>query len=214
MKYRVEHSGECKTYAALHHTACHLLDRAKSYEDGSLLQLQACAVFCAFTFEAFLNHVGRAEIEYWDEIERVSYRSKLNVIAGHLHFQVDPSRSPFQTVIELFRLRDVLAHGRTSSINEVFETNSLPPHDSCTRVMPWEKLTLEQLESCFADVKAAIEKINGARGIPDTLLWNQGGRSRVVGSAAPKSEQAAPANGGPGESSGNSGASGAPPSVS
>ena len=202
MKYRVEHSGECKTYAVLHHTAWHLLDHAKSYEEGRLLQLQACAVFCAFTFEAYLNHVGKAEIEYWDEIERIPYRSKLNVIAGHLHFQVDPSQRPFQTVIELFRLRDTLAHGRTAPINDVFETTNLPPHDSFTRVMSWEKLSLEQSERCFADVEAAIENINGARRTADLLLWNQGGRSRVVGAAAPNSEQGAPQN---------AGSAGAPP---
>ncbi len=190
MKYRVEYGGECKTYVALHHTACHLLHHANAFEEGRLLQLQASAVFCAFTFEAYLNHVGQAEVGFWNEIERIPYRSKLNVIPGHLQFPADYSRPPFQTVIELFQLRDTLAHGRTAKIDEVSETSSLPAYDSFTRVTPWERLTLERLGRYLADVEEAIGKINTARRPPDQLLWNEGGRSRVVGPAT--NEQGAP----------------------
>jgi hypothetical protein len=156
------------------------LDHAKAYEEGSLLQLQASAVFCAFTFEAYLNHVGYEEVQYWDEIEKISYRSKLKVISAHLGVKIDESRRPFQTIIELFRLRDKLAHGRTLLFNEVDETSTLPSHDSSWRIMSWEKLETEDLERYLADLDAAVETINSARKSPDQLLWNQGERSRRV----------------------------------
>lgn len=185
MNYQVEHTGLCKTYAALRHTAWHLLDHAKSYEEGRLLQLQACAVFCAFTFEAYLNHVGREEIGFWDEIDRIPYHSKLKVLAGYLHLEVDTSRRPLQTISELFGLRNRLAHGRTVAISEIFQTSELPEYDSFTRILPWEKITVGQVEQYLRDVDEAIDCINRARTTPDRLLWNEGGRSRVVGAPPP-----------------------------
>ena len=65
MKLRVEHSGESRTYAILWQVARHLFETAKTLKTGSLLQLQASAVFHAFTFEAYLNHVGSQEIKSW-----------------------------------------------------------------------------------------------------------------------------------------------------
>lgn len=180
MKLRVEHSGTVKTYAALHHTAWHLLDHAKTYEEGALLQIKACTVFCAFTFEAYLNHVGFEEIPFWNEIERISYRKKLNVIQSQLELNLNSSRPPFQTVFELFRLRDMLAHGRTVEFEESFETDTEPPIDSVWSVLPWEKLTISQGERYYDAVYKAIEMINSARPTPDDLLWNQGPRSKAI----------------------------------
>ena len=74
MKYKVTHSGSHRPYIASRLTAWSLLKRAKEDETGSLLQLKASVVFLAFTFEAYLNHVGCEEIKFWDEIERLSHK--------------------------------------------------------------------------------------------------------------------------------------------
>lgn len=186
MKVRVEHGGECRTYAMLRHVAWHQLDFAKTYEEGSLLQLQASAVFCAFAFEAYLNRVGEEEIAFWGEIERISYRKKLTVLTRQLEFEMEPGHPPFQTIWELFNLRDRLAHGRTIEINGVFETSVCPSHDSACYVLPWETLTEEIVQRYFDDLTAAVEMINKARPTPDELLWNQGGRSKTVTAIEPK----------------------------
>lgn len=47
---------ESKTYAAIFHTAWHLLDMGERHEEGRLLNFQAATVFFAFTFEAYLIH--------------------------------------------------------------------------------------------------------------------------------------------------------------
>jgi len=54
-----------------------------------MLYLQAAAVFYAFAFEAYLNHVGSEVIEIWEEIERIPHGKKLRIIAKHLKLQLD-----------------------------------------------------------------------------------------------------------------------------
>lgn len=185
MKLRVEHDGVCKTYAMLYHVAGHLLDFAKVHAEGSLLQLQASVVFHAFTFEAYLNHLGFTEIPFWDDIERIPYKNKLRVLAGHLGVDIRQGCRPFQTIWELFDLRDRLAHGRTVEIRDSYETTQDPPHDSSWRVLPWEKLTTDSLDRFRLDLKSAIETLNAARKNPDMLLWSEGIRGKTVTVIAP-----------------------------
>ncbi len=189
MKFLVEHSGESRTYAMLWHVASQLLDVAKTNETGFLLQLQASAVFHAFTFEAYLNHVGSQEIEFWEETERtISYREKLLLLSKRLKFKFESGRRPFQTIWDLFDLRDDLAHGKTTEFKDESVTSQDPPDDSAWCVLPWEKLTFGDLERFSEDLKAAIETINQARSTPDQFLWNEGARSTQISVIRPPNE--------------------------
>ena len=179
-RYETTYEVESKTYAAIFHTAWHLLDMAENHETGRLLNLQAATVFFAFTFEAYLNHVGAEELGFWDEIERISYQKKLNVLSKHLGFAKDLSKPPLQTILELFKLRDALAHGRTETATIKEMRSALPPHDAVCYLLSAEKLTAEVVRRYHDQVQAAIEFINSARPKPDKLLWNQGSRSSVT----------------------------------
>jgi len=181
MEYEVAHDGEARSYASLRHTAWHLLDFAKTHETGSLLQLKAASVFYAFTFEAYLNHVGYEEISFWPEIERINYRKKFAVICQQLSFTPDSGNRPFQTIWSLFGLRDQLAHGRTLRIEEQikpYTTYQHPPHDVAWRVLPWEKLTVDVVTRFAEDIDDAIKRINSKRPNPEEeiFLWNEGSR--------------------------------------
>lgn len=178
--HEITHEVECKTYAALYHTAWHLLDLAEQSAEGSLLNLQAATVFFAFTFEAYLNHVGVEEIKFWDEIERISHVDKLTVLSKHLCFAKDQSRRPLQTMIALFKLRDALAHGRTQKLTIKKSSKSPPAQGSVWRLLPWESLTTDLVRRYRDDLRSAIELINSARPKPDKLVWNQGHRSTLV----------------------------------
>ena len=115
-----------------------------------LAQIAKRSVFHAFTFEAYLNHVGPQEIESWKEIERkISYREKLSVLSKRLDFKCEPGRRPFQTIWTPFDLRDNLAHGKTIEIKHEFETSRDPPGDSAWCVLLWERLTVSDLEKIF-----------------------------------------------------------------
>lgn len=179
-KYEATYDVESKTYAAIFHTAWHLLDMAERHEMGRLLNLQAATVFFAFTFEAYLNHVGAEELSFWDEIDRISHRKKLTVLSKHLGFTKDLSKSPLKTILQLFELRNALAHGRTQNLTIKKTSESLPSHDAAWRLLPMEQLTPETVRKYHDDVQAAIELINSSRRCPDKLLWDQGSRASKI----------------------------------
>lgn len=180
MKYKVTYDGITKTYVALRHTAWHLIETAKSHKEGSLLNLQAAAVFYAFAFEAYLNHVGAEEITFWEEIDRISYKKKLTVIAKQLNLSIDYGKQPFKVIKELFELRNALAHGRTRIIDHTYETDSPPEKDFYWRIHEWEKLTIKKVDSYATCITQAVEALNARRFKPDEFLWNEGGRGRGV----------------------------------
>ena len=173
-EYETVYDVHSKTYTALFHTGWHLLDMADRYEEGRLLNLQAAIVFYAFAFEAYLNHVGGEEIKFWDEIERIPYTKKLNVLEKHFCF--DKSNSVFKTIKELFEIRNNFAHGRT--IKKIFVKVSEAPFPAfdAWSLLPREQLTKETARRYYKDVKTAVELINASRSEPDKLLWNEGSR--------------------------------------
>ncbi len=70
----------------------------------------------AFTFEAYLNHCGEKLISHWKDIERINVQKKLNIICSTISLKIDKSQRPFQTIFELIKIRDLLAHARTETI--------------------------------------------------------------------------------------------------
>lgn len=173
-EYETVYDVHSKTYTALFNTGLHLLDMAERYELGSTLNLQSAIVFIAFTFEAYLNHVGEEEIKFWDEIDRISHAKKLTVLEKHLGF--DKSKSSFNTVKELFEMRNNFAHGRTVRETIVKVSKAPFPAFDAWTLLPREQLTKETVRHYFDDVKASIELINASRKEPDELLWDEGSR--------------------------------------
>jgi hypothetical protein len=72
------------------------------------------ATFATFSVEAFLNHLGERKVTDWRAVERrLGPKEKLIVLRQVLHLTVDESRRPFQTLRDMLRIRDALAHGKT-----------------------------------------------------------------------------------------------------
>jgi len=172
---------QSKTYVTLFRTGWHLLDMAEKHAEGSLLNLNGAAVFLAFSFEAYLNHVGAEEISFWNDIDHISHAKKLHVLSKHLNFEANSSRRPFQTLTKLFELRNMLAHGRTQQEPQVkpviVKTRGRPADGAAWRLLPLEKLTPDDVRRFHDDLKECVESINNARQNPDERLWNQGARS-------------------------------------
>lgn len=166
-----------KSYVTLFRTGWHLLDMAEKHAEGSLLNLNGAAVFLAFSFEAYLNHVGAEEISFWNEIERISHSQKLLVLSKHLKFKADNSCRPFQTLKKLFELRNGLAHGRTQAETVVVKSRGKSADGAAWRLLPWEKLSSDSVRRIHDDLKECVQTINDSRPHPDDRLWNEGTRS-------------------------------------
>jgi hypothetical protein len=73
----------------------------------------AIVVFMAFAVEGYLNFLGSDIVRFWAEIERISWRKKIEVIhLATLNKQADWSSQELAFAEKLFKLRDRLAHGK------------------------------------------------------------------------------------------------------
>ena len=105
----------------------------------------------------------------WNDLESLSPKAKLNVIAEKVSIAVDYSRRPWQTVTRLFSFRNDIAHGKTSSIIfvtvEYLEKHNLNPHRHRAET-EWEKYcTKQNAERARKDVEQIVEAIHSKANI-------------------------------------------------
>ena len=112
----VSRKRDVNMFAVLSHGNWSILDRAKEKREGYHYELMSCLMFAAFKHEAFINHLGFALISSWNELERKPHREKMAAIAASLNITIDNGRRPFQTLRNLFRARDQIAHGKPSHL--------------------------------------------------------------------------------------------------
>jgi hypothetical protein len=114
----VDHEREVNTYAELWHASWCVLEKGRAARKGSAWQFLSSLILSAFAFEAYMNHVGDEHIANWDDLERaLSPTAKLRHLS--LKFNVDlggKGERPLQTVYDLMRVRNVLAHGRSETL--------------------------------------------------------------------------------------------------
>lgn len=88
----------------------------KSQEELEPYELLPALVFAAFTIEAYINSVGSRKVEFWNQLERLPWKNKVEILHSTAGVQADWSQDPLQLAIQLFKIRDRLAHGKEESI--------------------------------------------------------------------------------------------------
>jgi hypothetical protein len=138
----------------------------------------------AFAFEAYLNHVGPQVLSCWRSLERLSPNSKLELLCETLKVSLPGTKGerPLQTINELFRFRNTLAHGRSETIvpaPKSVDIDELEAHRDARLLSDWERL----IEDCkFAerareDVEEVLRVLQSARPEPKEALFRFGTRS-------------------------------------
>lgn len=187
MKHPYSIEREIRTYAYLRVAAADALQKATKIEEGSFYQIMSCLVFCAFTVEAYLNHVGERKIGYWNEIEKIEPMAKLKVLYTALGLPFDPSKRPIQTVQQLFKFRNFMAHGRTEKLmgKGTLKKRRPDPGEKLVEAK-WEKFC-NKIEAARAvkDVNRVLEILCVAAGFNKAMLSDFGYASRVVGKPLP-----------------------------
>ncbi|MCK5911731.1 MAG: hypothetical protein KAG62_17455 [Caulobacter sp.] len=113
----VDHEREVNTYAHLWHASRCVLEKGLSERKGCAWQFLSSLVLSMFAFEAYMNHVGDAYIENWDDLERRRPMEKLRHLC--LTFKIDlgaKGERPLQTLNDLIKLRNELAHGHSVTL--------------------------------------------------------------------------------------------------
>ena len=118
-------------------------------------------VFAAFTVEGYLNHLGQKQVRDWGELERkLGPREKLLLLRNMLHLSVDMARRPFQTLHDMLRLRDSLAHGKTLTVTS---DNVVDDQDDEKARYPqpdWKKLcSLSSVERMVEDAEKMVRHL-------------------------------------------------------
>ena len=103
-------------YAEHLHTSYVLLQNGIENARGCNHQFLASIVFTAFTFEAFMNHVGGHEFVRWSEIERSGPQKKLGEICKKLEIEANFLELPWSIIDEIFTMRNQIAHGKTEAL--------------------------------------------------------------------------------------------------
>jgi hypothetical protein len=140
--------------------------RAAPRTEANFWGLIATLLFTAFSFEAYLNHIGPKLFKAWMRLEKLPVLAKLEVICERVGVSFNSGTGPLQSIQELFQFRNLLAHGR----NETIATNKLRNFDGVQvpfeRELPkakWEKMiTHANVRRIRDDVEKAILKLNAA----------------------------------------------------
>jgi len=169
--------GETRTFAHLWAATKRMLDLAEDEKNAQLRYLtMSSMLYCAFTMEAFLNHVGKLVTETWDETEIwFGPKQKLKYIIGNLEATFDLSKRPFQTFDDLFVYRNWLAHGKTEVVHEptIIETSVGPDFEFESE---WEKWTTYETAKRFKeDLYNMMVKIYNVKRLESTGMEVLGG---------------------------------------
>lgn len=139
-------------------TAHHLKARIEEMEatgdrQGIALDITACLVMLAFTFESRLNFIGEQTVE--DFKERRWFDKKVEIVLKALGLEPDFSVRPYSTIKELKSFRETIAHGKPDTI-EVDETVDFQPgtnYDDFDLRGDWEAfLTIDFMRQCSDDI--------------------------------------------------------------
>ena len=156
---------EVHTFVDLNHGADILIKNAEFQPEGNFYTTMSVLLLTAFTFEAYLNHLGDKTFKFWKEIETVKVLDKYVIICKNLDFKPDESKRPYQTLKNLFRFRNSIAHGKSKRLEismDVHFNEDPSRHDPKEE---WEKYcTLQNAKDAYQDIQQIIIELHQKAG--------------------------------------------------
>lgn len=161
-------SREVRTFVDLNHGADVLMEKTENEQKGSYYTTMGALLLTAFTFEAYLNHLGDRVLKFWPEIESIKVMEKYAVLCKHLSLSPDFSRRPYQTLSSLFKFRNAIAHGKSQILEETKEVSSQDErYEHTPKAHREEYCTLDNAKRAKEDVSAVIKELHIAAGLGD-----------------------------------------------
>lgn len=155
------------TYTRLRGVSWYAMKLVDARAEGWGHHCMTAMVFSAFCLEAFLNHLGKRQIPFWEPLKKkLNPHEKLKVLSTTLGFRPDFGRRPYQTFKTIFKLRDLLVHAETETLTHegsfVLSPGEMPPEP----LTKWEELlTVEGARRFVDDTKSIIEDLCDHAGI-------------------------------------------------
>ena len=170
---KMEGTANFYTFAYLRQAAWNAFETAQSVPEGSNYHRVSAVLFSALTIEAHLNHVGESTISDWDTVEPTfRWRDKFARVAQELKLPIDKSRRPIQTIIEVFRFRDRLVHGKTHSEELKYKYRDGRPSREDTLDPDWLRKywSDDAVKRVLDDVEQVLDRFHTAAGLEKHTL--------------------------------------------
>ena len=162
----------------LYSTCRYALEKAGRTDEGSFLELLTANLMAALAFEAFLNQAGAfiwgATSEVWAAVERLGPMAKLRAIAEHAKFDLDASTCPVQTIAQVCRFRNAVAHGKPEFLEAEIPRDvaaaglSFPSAEAL--VTEWEQdCTSQHVKRVLADLEQLTDSLSEHIGMLNPL---------------------------------------------
>ena len=161
-----EATREVRTYVVLAKGAEVLIEKSKQDEEGSFYTRMSSLLLTAFTFEAYLNHLGTKIITFWEEIEPIRVMDKYSVLYKQLKIKPNFGSRPYQTLELLFKFRNAIAHGKSEILEKTKMVRAQDDLHSHKPLTNWEKYcTLDNAKRAKEDISKIINELHKAAGL-------------------------------------------------
>lgn len=142
--------GEIRSFAYLRQGAKHFLQTAEEMELGKYYNLMSSMLFCAFSLEAYVTHLGEKLLkDDWEYFKRLNPVGKLKLLDKILNLKIDCFKSPFSVFADIFSYRNKLVHGKTETVSTPsIKPNKKFPVEFETK---WQKITTIKTAKRFVE---------------------------------------------------------------
>ncbi|MEM7719368.1 MAG: hypothetical protein AAF222_09185 [Pseudomonadota bacterium] len=183
-KFLVKETAERLVHNELSNAAYWFLKVAKEKieageRQGVAIEMIAGLIFCEFSVEAKLNFVGWKYFEDgWPE--RASFREKTMLLNKALDLNLSWGERPLQTLKDLMRFRNALAHGQPEVV-DIERVVDVEPEIWDILKSDWEQsVNVEFLERCREDEGVFWEALLKSAGISKSNTLTSGHQSITV----------------------------------
>ncbi|KAA3617867.1 MAG: hypothetical protein D8M58_00025 [Calditrichaeota bacterium] len=124
--------------------------------------LMTSMLFCSFTIEAYVNHVGNTKIKYWSSIKKnIGSEEKIEILASIYNYKLEKGKRPFQTLKSIIQFRNLMVHAQSEMVTEHTDM-----HNPITPLAKWEKkVTQKNAEDFSTDTELMLRKIQEFSGM-------------------------------------------------
>ena len=183
------------SYNYLQSAASSALKQAERTKEEQFYNCMSSIILSAFCIEAYLNHIGEKILPYWDEEFKkgLSIQNKLKVICHELNLSPDYSRTPFQSITDIIKYRNSLAHAESETISDK-RTQIVQGNRPISEPETWwEKHTnLKRAKRWLTDIKSVIKEIHKAAGVegdPFLIMGTGSYSGTLVNKRTPSSQE-------------------------
>ncbi|ALS33120.1 hypothetical protein PTRA_a1986 [Pseudoalteromonas translucida KMM 520] len=165
---KVKITVECPEIIPLQSIASNQFNMAEKEEPGHKFRwIIPSMIFSVFSVEATANVYGSQLFKsQWKNFESTSIIGKIILVSKELGVDADFSAQPWQTIQEMIKFRNWLAHAKPHKTTATHEVPHDTPNDKLPRLFPDMKI------AAYSDIDSAARYKEAARQLE--LIWTNG----------------------------------------